>query len=386
MNKPLVKKKNKRILLILLDFSPVLGAIFGLLLGALFVTLWGVDPITFFIELFKGAFGSAQAMGNTLNRATPLLLIGAGTAIAFQAGANNIGQEGQLFIGGFAAAFVALIFSEMPVALGIPAVLVVAFLFGMLYAGIAVLFRLFKGVNELLITLLFNYIGVLFVSYIVSGPMGASGTVSFPQTDPFGAQFLLVNYPDFGFMHAGIFIAVVITILAGYYLWFTPSGLRLRTAGLSPLASRSSGNNPTKIFVMAMMVSGGMCALAGAIEVIGTTDSLRQGFGTNLGFDGLAVALLGNTNPFGVLPAGLFFGALRNGMQAMQRSTGIPSVVLDLIKGSIMIFIMVGAALKIHVNASVQKASKLQEASSHHTTVSDDEAQSKNSGGEEPCQ
>lgn len=351
----MVKKEKKSFLMVLLDFSPIIGAVLGLLIGSLFVMLWGVSPVTFFKELFKGAFGSTLAIGSTLNRATPLLIIGAGTAIAFRAGANNIGQEGQLFVGGIAAGAVALLMPSLPKGLSVPMILVVAMLFGMVFSGIAVLFRVLKGVNELLTTLLLNYVGTLLLSALVNGPMASSEIVSYPQTDTFGSQFLLKYWPNFGYLHSGIFIALAIILLTGYYLWLTPGGMRLRMTGLSPLAARTSGNNPTKIFVWSMLISGGLCAVAGAVEVIGCNDCLRQEFGSNLGFDGLAVALLGNTNLFGVLPAGVFFGALRTGMQAMQRSTGIPSVILDLIKGSIMVFIMGGAALKLYIESNAKK-------------------------------
>lgn len=346
MSKRELTENKKSIFQILLDFSPLIGALFGLLAGSLYTSLWGLGPISFFKELFTGAFGTTISLGNTLNRATPLLLIGTGTAIAFRAGANNIGQEGQLFVGGLSTAVVALLLPSLPGFVGIPAILLLSALFGMVYAGIAVTFRLLKGVNELLITLLLNYIATLFISAMITGPFAASKTVSYPMTDAFNSQFLLARWPSLGYLHAGIFIALGVVLIAGYFMWRTPAGLRLRMVGLSPMAARTAGSNPTKVFIAAMLLSGALCGMAGAVEVLGTADCLRQGFGTALGFDGLAVALIGGTNPLGVLPAGLFFGALRTGMQAMQRSTGIPSSILDLIKGCIMVFIMLGTALK----------------------------------------
>ncbi len=340
-------ENRKTALDVVLDFSPVIGVIIGLCIGAIFVAIWGISPGVFFKELFIGAFGSVSNLGVTLTRATPLLIIGVGTSIAFRAGANNVGQEGQMFLGGLAAAVVALSLPNLTGALGIPLVFIAAMAFGMAFAGIAVLFRLMKGVNELLTTLLLNYIGTLIVSTMVNGPMAADRVVSYPQTNAFGSQYLLTVWPKLGYMHSGIFIALAVAIIFGYFLWRTPSGLQLRTVGLSPLAAKTAGGNPTKVFILAMLASGALCGLAGAVEVLGCYDSLRQGFGTALGFDGLAVALLGNTNPVGVLPAGLFFGALRAGMQSMQRSIGIPSVLLDLIKGTIMVSIMAGQALKM---------------------------------------
>lgn len=337
---------------ILLSLSPVVSAIIGILIGACFVALWGISPWTFFGELVKGALGDKLAIGNTLNNAAPLLIAGSGTAIAFRAGANNIGQEGQLFLGGLGAAFVSLLMPGLPAGLSIVGIFIVAFVFGMAFAAIPILFRLFKGVNELLVTLLLNYVGTLLVSAMVNGPFRSNTNVSYPQTDNFGEQFLLKNWPSFGYMHSGIFIAVGVVLITGYFMWFTPAGLRIRNVGLSPEASKTAGSNPTFIFIAAMLISGGFCGLAGAVEVIGRSSLLRQGFGTNMGFDSLAVALLGNTNPFGVLPAGLFFGALRTGMQTMQRSIGIPSALLDLVKGVIMVSIMVGGAIKLYARSS----------------------------------
>jgi simple sugar transport system permease protein len=347
--------RKKQILNFVLNFSPVISAMIGILIGACFVALWGISPITFFAELIKGALGDKLSIGSTLNNAAPLLIAGSGTAIAFRAGANNIGQEGQLFLGGLGAATIALLIPGLPGVIGIPGVFIISFIFGMAFASIAVLFRLFKGVNELLVTLLLNYVGTLLVSAMVNGPFRSTTNVSYPQTDSFGEQFLLTNWSQFGYMHSGIFIAIAVTLVSGYFLWFTPMGLRIRNVGLSPEASKTAGSNPMLIFAVAMLISGGLCGLAGGVEVIGRSELLRQGFGTNMGFDSLAVALLGDTNPFGVLPAGLFFGALRTGMQTMQRSIGIPSALLDLVKGVIMISIMVGGAIKIYIRQAGAK-------------------------------
>ena len=173
------KRKKKSVLDVVLDMMPVIGAVIGMAIGAIFVMLWGIHPATFFSELIKGAFGGKLEIGSTLNCAVPLLIAGTGTAIAFRAGANNIGQEGQLFVGGLAASTIALMMPSLPRALGIPAILVLSFVFGMAFAGIAVLFRLFKGVNELLITLLLNYIGSYLISAMVNGPFQSSTNVSF---------------------------------------------------------------------------------------------------------------------------------------------------------------------------------------------------------------
>ncbi|MEA4964589.1 MAG: ABC transporter permease [Oscillospiraceae bacterium] len=338
--------------------SPVIGAIVGLIIAALFLLLWNVNPWQFFAELVTGALGSAKAIGNTLNRATPYMIIGVATAIAYECGSMNMGQEGQVFMGGLGAAIVALAFPNLPAIIAIPFALLGGMVFGALYISIPVIFRLTKGINEVLITLIMNYVATLIVSAMVIGPLACTGSSSYPHTDDFGAAYILTNWKNIGHLHAGIFIALVVVILGIYFFWVNPMGLRLRIAGFSPMASRTAGISPTKVFAIGMLLNGAFCGLAGGVELLGRYNNLRGSYADGIGWDSLIVALLAGLNPKGVLPAALFFGALYTGINSMQRTLGVPSALLSLIKGCIMVFIMTGTAIQKYHKFKAKKLEK----------------------------
>jgi general nucleoside transport system permease protein len=351
------KKKRvskQAVIMMMLKFSPIIGAIAGLLIAAIFLMLWNINPGEFFVQLIKGAIGSKNAIGSTLNRATPYMIVGAATAIAYKAGAQNMGQEGQVFIGGLGAAIIAILFPKLPAPFALPIALLAAMLFGGLFAAIAVLFRMIKGVNEVLSTLILNYIGTLIVSAAVIGPLKSSGSASYPHTDDFSPQYLLFQWKNIGYLHSGIFIAVILVIFLCYYLWVHPSGLKIRMTGSSPLACRTAGGNPIKIFAGSMIMCGALSGLAGGIEIFGKYTNLRSGYATGIGWDALIVALLAGLNPTGVIPASIFFGALYTGINTMQRTLGVPSALLDLIKGCIMLFIVFGAAMQHRIKVKPQ--------------------------------
>lgn len=356
-----MKSKQDRLgrtLEVVLKFSPIFGALLGLFIAAIFLLLWNIRPWDFFFQLIKGAIGTKSAIGNTLNRSVPYMIVGASTAIAYKAGASNMGQEGQVFMGGLGAALVALIFPGLPKAIALPAAFLGAMILGALFAGISVMMRLTKGINEVLTGLILNYVAALIVSALVIGPIASTKSSSYPHTDDFGKQYLLHQWKDIGYLHTGIFIAVVVVIFCIYFLWVNPFGLKLRVAGLSPMASKTSGGAPIKIFVFGMLMNGAFCGLAGGVELLGKYTNLRGGYANGIGWDSLIVALLAGLNPKGIIPAAVFFGALYTGINAMQRTLGVPSALLSLIKGCIMVFIISGSAIQQYKKIKINKKKK----------------------------
>ncbi len=338
--------------------SSVIGAIIGLLIAALFLTLLGINTIEFFVELVKGALGSPKAIGNTLNRAAPYMIVGAATAIAYECGSMNMGQEGQVFMGGLGAALVALACPGLPKPLAIPLALLGGMLLAALYIAIPVIFRLYKGINEVLTTLIMNYVATLIVSAMVIGPIACTTSSSYPRTDEFGAAYMLTNWRDIGHLHTGIFIAVAVVILAIYFFYVHPAGLKARAVGFSPMASRTAGISPTKVFALGMLMNGAFCGLAGGVELLGRYNNLRGSYADGIGWDSLIVALLSGLDPKGVLPAALFFGGLYTGISTLQRTLGVPSALLSLIKGCIVIFVMTGTAIQKYHQAKLKKPAK----------------------------
>ncbi len=332
----------------LIRLAPVLGAVAGVLVGAIFVIIWGADPGQFVLELIKGAFGDASKVGATLNRTTPLLIAGVGTAIAFRAGAFNIGQEGQLHVGALGAVLVGLAVASWPGVVAMPLVMLGSMAAGAAFAAIAAVLYLKRGVHEVLSTLLLNFVGVFITAYMVSGPIrDHSGlNIGHPQTPLMPPALRLPVWRELGYTHFGIVIAILIAIAAAYVLWRTPLGFKIRMAGLSAEAARAAGHSPERNFVLGLLTGGALSGLAGAVEVTGLYNRLLFGFGEGLGFDSLAVALLAASNPLAVIPSALFFGALRAGSLSMQRGIGVPSVVLDVIRGAIILFVVIGFALR----------------------------------------
>jgi simple sugar transport system permease protein len=159
------------------------------------------------------------------------------------------------------------------------------------------------------------------------------------------APLHLPVWRELGFTHLGIVVGILIALGAAYLLSYTPLGFRLRMSGLSPDAARAAGVRPERIFTLGMLISGAMSGLAGAVEVTGIYHRLLFGFGEGLGFDSLAVTLLAGSNPIAVIPSALFFGILRAGSMSMQRGIGVPSVVLYVIRGAIILFVLIGIAL-----------------------------------------
>jgi general nucleoside transport system permease protein len=338
---------SKWLFISLVKSAPVLGAVAGLIVGGIFVTLWGASPWQFVVELVQGAFGDPTKIGETLTRTTPILIAGVGTAIAFKAGSFNVGQEGQLHLGAIGAALVGFMVSGMAGVLALPLVFIGSMLAGMIFAGLAAWLRLKRGVHEVLSTLLLNFVGVFFLDFMISGPIRDTTGLSIgtPRTPLMPSSLYLPFWPDLGYSHLGIVIGVILAILAAYVLWRTPLGFQINMVGLSPEAARSAGYSPEKIFVLGMLICGALSGLAGGIEITGVYHRVIIGFGEGLGFDALAVTLLANSNPIGVIFSALFFGALRAGSMSMQRGIGVPSTVLYVIRGAIILCVLIGFAI-----------------------------------------
>jgi len=320
--------------------QPVLAIAAALAVSAVFLALLGADPGDALLALVDGAFGDRLAWENTLVRACPLILVGLAVAVAFRCGIWNIGGEGQLYVGALAA-------TALATRLSTPAPLVFALAAGVsagaVWAGLAALLRVSRGVSEVLSTLLLNFIAILAVAWAVQGPLQeVSG--AYPQSDALGDAARFSILPGMVRVHAGLGLALCLPFALWALLFRTAAGLRLRAVGLSPEAARYAGIRPNRETVRVLLLSGALAGLAGAVEVTAVTGRLYQNLSPGYGFTAIAVALLARLNPVGVLPAALFFAALASGSGAMQRSAGVPSVSVQVIEALAILF-SVGFAL-----------------------------------------
>ena len=320
------------------------GVASALAVAALLVLSSGKDPLAAYWSLAAGAVGSWDRIAIGLNKATPLLLTAVGVALCFRANVINIGGEGQIAVGGLAATWVALAFPRAPGAVVIPAGIAAGAVAGAAWAALAAAVRLTRGVHEVIVTLLLNFVGVLLVGEALHGALGETGA-GFPQSPLFPARSWLPRLLPGTDLHVGLLLALAAVALGHLLLWRTPFGFRLRVLGASPGAAAYAGVSAPRSFVQVMVIAGGLAGLAGAIEVLGVHYRLIEGFSHGFGFNAVAVALLGALTPLGVLPAALFFGFLETGAQAMQRAMGVPSPLVGVIQGLTLVFVLCAMAL-----------------------------------------
>jgi len=307
--------------------------------SAVLIALSGGDPVTAFQAMLSGAFGSLDSLSEVAVKACPLLLAGLAVAVSFQAGVWNIGAEGQLLMGALAMAAIGSRLGAFPGWLGLAACLVAAALLGAAWAAIAAQLRLRRGVNEVISTIMLNFIALGVISYLVQGPLMEAGG-NYPQTDAIAPALWMPRlFPPLR-LHLGLLLALATA--AGVYvlLYLTVAGYEMRAAGLNPNAARLAGIDVDRRVLFALMLSGALAGLAGGVEVSAITHRLYERFSPGWGFTAIAVGLLGRLSPAGVVVAAVFFGALDAGSNAMQRAAGVSSVLVSVIQATVILFLV----------------------------------------------
>jgi simple sugar transport system permease protein len=341
----------KRVVVTRLDIEqiivvPVLAVVIALVLGGLTMLATGVSPPTIgtaFAALFQGSFGSINAISETLTSATPVILAGLGVALGFRAGLFNIGAEGQVILGGIVAVYVGFAFTNLPIYIHLPLALLAGALAGALWASIAGWLKAATGAHEVITTIMLNLIAVRLLEYLLRNPpLQRPG-----RSDPISASVLpsaelprLLTFLDPSLrVNAGILIAIALVGFVYWLLFRTTLGFEFRASGFNPDAARYAGMRAGVIIVATMAIAGALAGLAGANQVLGVLGRASPGFSGGVGFDAIAVALLGRSHPVGVLFAGLLFGALEAGGRQMQVSAGVSIDLIGIIQALIVVFI-----------------------------------------------
>ncbi len=276
-------------------------------------------------SLISGAFGSPYSIGNTLVKTTPLLLTGLGVAIAFRAQMFNIGGEGQFLVGGLLASYVAVNISatsHLAAPLLIPLMMLAGAVAGALWAGIAGWLKTARNVPEVISTIMLNFVAIELLSYLVNGPMQRADK-SQPATDALGDNATLPIIWHGTSVHAGLILALVSAVVVWVLISRTVLGFAIDVVGDNPVAARLAGYSVPKTILSAMLWSGALCGLAGAVELSGVVGFLPEGYSPGYGYTAVAVALLGRLNVAGIALAALLFGALSAGGDNMERMAGI---------------------------------------------------------------
>lgn len=294
-----------------------------LLLVVASLLIVGVPVGEGFRLLYEGAVGDKIAISRSLVRATPVMLTGVGITIAWKAGAFNIGGEGQLLVGALCSAIVGkfILTSGLGFA-GCLLMLIFAAVGGAIWSGLAAVLYLKRGVDLVISTILLNFIGDKLLGFFVEGPLRKAGQTS-PLTDQLPDSLMLPRFSRQSDLHFGIFIALGVALLVGYWLFQTKSGYFARVVGANPRFARANRLQPDQIKFRAMLLSGAVCGLAGGIQYLGINGFLTNSFSQQYGFLGIPVALVGALNPFAVIPSAVLFGGLFAATTNLSRFGGI---------------------------------------------------------------
>jgi len=293
-------------------------------------------PLTAYGALVAGSLGSLNAIINTLVQATPLILAGLAVGVGFKAGLFNIGAQGQFLMGGLAAAAMGVATAGLPPIAAISLAVLAGIVAGAAYGFIPGFLKAYTGAHEVVTTIMLNYVAIQVVAYVASGPLRGAN-VSFSRTETITTAALPVIAGREG--HVGILFAAVAVPIIAWLLFRSTLGFEIRTVGANPDAARYAGMHPRALIILTMALSGLLAGLAGATEILGQVGHMPAAYATSVGFDAIAVALLGRSHPVGILFAGLLFGAMRAGAGLMQIQAGIPVQMVNVLQAVILFFL-----------------------------------------------
>jgi simple sugar transport system permease protein len=331
---------------------PLISIGLALIVGAF--VIWGSElllpgkefdwllPWTAYTSLVEGSVGSPNAIIETLVQTTPLILAGLSVALGFKAGLFNIGAQGQFLMGALGAVAVGVVVADQPPIIAIPVATAAGLAFGAFWGFIPGILKAVSGAHEVVTTIMLNYIAISVLAWAVSGPLKVPGSAS-PITNDVGNAAYPIFIGDNG--HIGILIALGMTVLVSWLLYRTTRGFEIRTVGANPDAARYAGMRPRTLIVLTMSLCGLLSGLAGTTVVLGVTHQMTSAFGTTVGFDAIAVALLARSNPYGIIFSALLFGGMRAGATLMQINAGIPPELIDVLQATILLFLVIGPVL-----------------------------------------
>jgi len=311
--------------------------------------LSGDNPWEAYRGLFAGALGNARGWTSTVRRMTPLILTGLSVATAFKAGLFNIGASGQFLMGTIAAVAVGVNFEGLPMVIHLPLAILAGALGGVIWGAIPGLLKVYTGAHEVIVTIMLNYIASNFVGWTVyaggtqgqtPGPLWdiTAGAVSETRDVLLSAQLPYIIGPPYR-VHWGFGLALLIALFVWWLLYKTIIGFEIRTVGQNLKAARYAGMHVNWTIVRTMMLAGGLAGLAGTFETLGVNHKFAPTFTGSVGFDGITVALLGQTHPLGVVLASFMFGTLDAGGTRMQFDSGVSADIIQVIQALVLAFV-----------------------------------------------
>jgi simple sugar transport system permease protein len=328
----------------------LISIVLGLLVGAIALIIAGFNPIEAYLAMIEGIFGKPKFIAWTIIRSTPLILTGLSIAFAFKTGLFNIGAEGQFIIGALVATIVG-VGVQLPPFIHIPFTLLMAALSGAVWGGFAGWLKSKFGINEVIATIMLNWIAFYLSNFIIKTTKlarpNSEASVSINESASIGIDWMTTLVGPATKVNWGIIISIIFVLIIAFVLFKTTLGFELRGVGYNKYGAEYGGINVNSSVLKSMAIAGLLAGVAGAIQVMGVSHNItilaaQEGYG----FDGIAVALIANSNPIGVIFSGLLFGGFKYGGTKMQ-SVGAPSEVINIVIGSIVYFIALSSVLRM---------------------------------------
>ena len=315
--------------------------------GTVLILACGANPLKAYGLFLNGIFGNSGSFAEIFVKACPLILTGLGCAVAFKTGFFNIGAEGQFYVGAMAATIVSLNMTGVPGVISIILSLLAGFICGGFWALIAAILKAKFNISEIIVTIMLNYIAINFLGYSIrSFLMDPAGNV--PQSAKIAASAQLSSLIPSTRFHIGIVIAFICVVIVWFLMEKTSIGYELKAVGLNKRAAACNGISVIKNIIFSAFLSGGLAAIAGVIEVLAIQKKLLEGFSSNCGYTAVLIALIASNSPIGVLAVAILYAAMQIGANSMQRQMGIPSAIVNILIGVVVVLILGKELLRVH--------------------------------------
>lgn len=316
---------------------PIAAVLLAALIGSLILIVSGASPLEAYAALLKGSFGDMNAFTRTLEKATPLVFAGLAVAFAFKGGLFNIGAQGQLLFGAIISAALGFMIEGLPAYIHAPLALLGGAIAGALFGFIPGALKTYTGAHEVITTIMLNYVAINATDYLADGPWKDMSPGNIVARTPKILETAVI--PAVGGVPLGFIIAIGFAVLVWWLLQQTTVGFEIRTVGRNPDAAEYSGVKVARTVILTMLISAFIAGVGGAVETQGVVGRYQPGFNVGLGFDGITIALLGKTSPFGVIPAAILVGAMEAGSSQMQFSADVAKEIVDVIQAMILFFV-----------------------------------------------
>ncbi len=331
--------------------APILSIFLTIFFGLLIFTFLGYNPLETLYQVFLSPFSRIDRISDIFVKACPLVIVGTGLMLCFRANVWNIGAEGQFIMGTLLAGSFALLFPSVETKFFIFIMIVIGFIGGALWAFIPAILKTKLNVNEILVSLMLVYVAMLFIDFIVRGPLRDPMSFGFPLSKPYpdGAIINKIPFPGIGYLgqlHYGILLILLLIPISWLFVNKTLSGFKINVLGSAPKAAKFAGFKQNTITITVLLLSGGLAGVAGVIEVSANIGQLQPEVSFGYGFTAIIVAFLGRLNPIGILFAGIIIATVKLGADNAQMSMGIPKVVTGLFEGILLFFLLTGETLQ----------------------------------------